>query len=239
MSVWRRHRPVWMALIAVGAMSLACGSAEEEEPEMEFAFDFAAPNTVEVVNGDSLSKIAEREGCTVDELKEWNLLESDVIEVGQLLVVWNTGGDQKATPKDGSDRSPKVAAAPRAAPAPRPKPSSWNPLRALVGGSDEPEPEPMDDAVAVADVEEAEEAPEPRRPLLVRGAGVLGVDLGDDDGADLERAAAGMEKRGSDMDGSGLGNRGGALGAGGEADSFEVQGRDPGTYGGVMIPNTR
>jgi len=247
MRVWRRHRPVFLALGAVVLASLACAGGSDEGLEPEMPFEFAAPITVVVQQGETLSIIAEREGCSVDELKHWNQVDGDLIEVGQALVLWNTGSGQRATPKDGSDRQPKVAAAPRSAPAARPAPKpSWNPLRALVGGGSDAEE--ADDGVAAADdvrvVEPpAPEEPEaeedtPRRPFLVRGAGVLGVDLGDDGGSDLEEAASGMKKRSSDLDGSGLDQRSGGLGAGGEADSFDVEGRAPGTYGGVMIPDT-
>jgi murein DD-endopeptidase MepM/ murein hydrolase activator NlpD len=248
MRVRWRHRPIFLALGSVVLASLACMSGDDEGLEPEIPFAFAAPATVVVQKGETLSIIAEREGCSVDELMTWNQLESDRLEVGQALVMWNTGSGERATPKDGSDRTPKVAAAPRPAPAARPAPAtSWNPLRALVGGGSDAE-EVEDDGVAAADGVRVVEPPPaeepqaeedtPRRPFLVRGAGVLGVDLGDGDGSDLEQAAAGMEKRGSDLESSGLDRRGGGLGGGGEADTFEVEGRAPGAYGGVMIPDT-
>ncbi len=248
MRVWRCHRPMFLALGAVVLASFACAGGSDEGLEPEMPFNFAAPNTVVVQKGETLSVIAEREGCSVEELQHWNQLEGDRIEVGRALVLWSTGSGQRATPKDGSDRQPKVAAAPRAGPAARPAPKlSWNPLRALVGGGGDAEE--VDDGVAAADeVRVVEPSPpdepeaedgSPRRPFLVRGAGVLGVDLGDDGGSDLEEAAAGMKKRSSDLEGSGLDQRGGGLGAGGEADSFALEGRaQPGSYGGVMIPDT-
>jgi len=243
MRVWRRHPHSLVAAAVVVLASLACGLGEEEVEEPEIHFAFAAPDQVTVQKGESLSLIAQREGCSVDELKTWNQLESDTLEIGQVLVLWNTGAGERATPKDGSDRPPKVAAAPRVAPRPAPAPS-WNPLSVFSGGGEDDAADPDDglaaaDEVRVVDPElEPEAEREVRRPLLVRGAGVLGVDLGDDEGTDLEAAAAGMESRKSGLDNSGLDQRGGGLGGGGEADSFEVEGREPGTYGGVMIPNT-
>ena len=43
--------------------------------------------TYKVVSGDYLGKIAQRYGCTVKQLKQWNNLKSDNIRVGQVLVV--------------------------------------------------------------------------------------------------------------------------------------------------------
>lgn len=43
--------------------------------------------TYKVVSGDTLSKIASRNNTTVTKLKEWNGLQSDLIKVGQVLIV--------------------------------------------------------------------------------------------------------------------------------------------------------
>jgi murein DD-endopeptidase MepM/ murein hydrolase activator NlpD len=50
------------------------------------------PPTYTVVRGDTLSKIAKVHGCTVDDLRTWNGISGDLIEVGQVLVV-GEGGD--------------------------------------------------------------------------------------------------------------------------------------------------
>lgn len=47
----------------------------------------AQENTWRVRNGEALSIIAERFGVTVDQLREWNALEGDRINVGQELIV--------------------------------------------------------------------------------------------------------------------------------------------------------
>lgn len=232
-----RHRPLLLVAALALGWSLACSMGNDvAEDDAMPSFDFAAPRQIVVVPGDSLSLIAERESCTVDEIRQWNYLETDVIEPGQILLVWETGGAGRVVPKDGSDRQPKVAAAPK------PAPRGWNPLRKLVG-SEEPVAEPVPVAAAVDPDDGLAAAPDPEddgpeRPLLVRGAGILGVDLGGSDDGELERSAAGMERRDLDMDGSGLKGRGGGLDGGGSADSFEVDARQPGNYGGVQIPNT-
>lgn len=43
--------------------------------------------TYRVVKGDTLSKIASRQSTTVAKLKEWNNLSSDLIKIGQVLIV--------------------------------------------------------------------------------------------------------------------------------------------------------
>lgn len=51
-----------------------------------------------VIRGDTLSKIARREGVTVAQLKAWNHLRSDRIDVGQVLVV-GRGGSSAPPPR--------------------------------------------------------------------------------------------------------------------------------------------
>ena len=53
----------------------ACGLFEPEHP------------TITVVKGDTLSKLARANGVTVAQLKEWNGLSSDTIEIGQVLAL--------------------------------------------------------------------------------------------------------------------------------------------------------
>jgi membrane-bound lytic murein transglycosylase D len=42
-----------------------------------------------VQSGDSLSKIATRHACTVEELRAWNSLQGSVIQPGQTLKIQN------------------------------------------------------------------------------------------------------------------------------------------------------
>jgi LysM repeat protein len=53
----------------------ACALFEPEHP------------TITVVKGDTLSKLARAHGVTVAQLKEWNGLSSDTIEIGQVLAL--------------------------------------------------------------------------------------------------------------------------------------------------------
>lgn len=57
-----------------------------------------APVEHTVVRGDTLGKLAETHGVTVAELKTWNGLSSDRIDVGQVLIVGKGGGEP--APKD-------------------------------------------------------------------------------------------------------------------------------------------
>jgi hypothetical protein len=74
--------------------------------------------------------------------------------------------------------------------------------------------------------------------VLVRGAGILGIDLGDDGGGDLEASARAMQRHDSDMDASGLNHRGDGFADGGSTGTIEVERRLDDNYGGVQIPNT-
>jgi murein DD-endopeptidase MepM/ murein hydrolase activator NlpD len=83
---------------------LACVDPVEPTPE---------PRTVTVVRGDSLSRIARREGVTVDQLRAWNGLSADRIDVGQILIVDPAGAASVApSPTPGPRRRPRPAAVP-------------------------------------------------------------------------------------------------------------------------------
>ncbi len=51
----------------------------------------APPSTYTVVRGDTLGKIAQREGVSVDELRAWNGIAGDLIEVDQRLKLGSGG----------------------------------------------------------------------------------------------------------------------------------------------------
>lgn len=67
------------ALLAL--LALRCSLWQPEEPVIEYT----------VVRGDTLSAIARGHGVTVDDLRLWNRIEGDLIEVGQVLVIREAG----------------------------------------------------------------------------------------------------------------------------------------------------
>ena len=83
-------RTLGIALLCLAA--LAPSRVEAEAP------------TVIVAQGDALSMIAKRAGVSVDQIKEWNQLDGDLIRVGQKLVV---GPSAKVKPSTGT-RAPKA-----------------------------------------------------------------------------------------------------------------------------------
>ena len=56
----------------------------------------AATSTYTVKKGDTLGKIAERHGCTVTQLKQWNNMTSTHIQIGQKLKVRTASGNTTA-----------------------------------------------------------------------------------------------------------------------------------------------
>lgn len=56
------------------------------------------PIKYKVKKGETLSKIAQKHGTTVENLKKLNGLKSDLIREGQLLIVKNVGGSSTTTP---------------------------------------------------------------------------------------------------------------------------------------------
>ncbi len=51
----------------------------------------SAPDSYSVVKGDTLGRIAQRQGVTVDDLRQWNGIEGDLIEIGQQLALGPSG----------------------------------------------------------------------------------------------------------------------------------------------------
>jgi LysM repeat protein len=94
-------RTLGIALLCLAA--LAPSRAEAEAP------------IVIVMQGDALSLIAKRAGVSVEQLKEWNHLDGDLISIGQKLIV----GPNANTGDDGIDWAPPFdyeAAAPKGSP---------------------------------------------------------------------------------------------------------------------------
>ncbi len=188
--------------------------------QVDFGFTFAAPELVEVQRGDSLSKLAQRHGGTVEDLRAWNALESDTLEVGQVLHLW---------------RVPEAPVAVAAAPTPRPRGIVQ---RFVGGGARSPAPAPAPAPVQqVAALEPLEEdvtlaAVQPRRVTIeprgvpVRGSGILDVNLGGANVDDLARSAQGMGRHDSNLGSGSLGGRTSGLGSGGDADTIDMPTRE-------------
>ena len=56
--------------------------------------------TYTVKEGDNLTKIAESNGVSIADIKEWNGLDSDVIQEGQVLKLYSTKETKKETKKE-------------------------------------------------------------------------------------------------------------------------------------------
>ncbi len=97
-----------------------------------------------MVRGDTLSRIARAQGVTVDELRLWNGISGDLIEVGQVLVVGAPGAAATgAAPARPESRKPrKRARAPAASLAPTsdgPAPLAMPPEQPCLAGPTEAE----------------------------------------------------------------------------------------------------
>ena len=90
-------RLVWpLVFFVTMTFTPACGLFEPEHP------------TITVVKGDTLSKLARANGVTVAQLKEWNGLSSDTIEIGQVLVLKvNSPTDAAAVAAPTPSRTPR------------------------------------------------------------------------------------------------------------------------------------
>lgn len=66
---------------------IAMAEAAGVDPSPKVGDAAAPPETYTVVSGDTLSKIAQAHSVTVDDLRKWNHLHSDILQVGQELVV--------------------------------------------------------------------------------------------------------------------------------------------------------
>lgn len=76
------------------------------------------PVRYSVVRGDTLGEIARAHGVTVDDLRAWNDLEGDLIEVDQVLVIHLAGAPTSTPVRSGRTRSDKKGRSVQAAPPP-------------------------------------------------------------------------------------------------------------------------
>ncbi len=83
-------------------LALACGTGEPPAPQ---------PLRYSVVRGDTLFLIAKAHGVSVDQLRAWNGLEGDLIEVGQIIEI-REGSEPAPAPRPRARRSSKPAPAP-------------------------------------------------------------------------------------------------------------------------------
>ena len=81
----------WTAACLLVALA-GCGWLTGGEPE---------PVRYTVVRGDTLFLIAKAHGVTVDELRDWNGIEGDLIEVDQILLIWPEGTADATAPQAG------------------------------------------------------------------------------------------------------------------------------------------
>lgn len=226
----RAHGAPRRLLVAAGvcaALSLGCGVLDPAAdvglaPAEDVPITFAAPEMVTVRSGDTLAILAKRHRVSVDDIKGWNGLTTDTIEVDQVLLVWT------APPP-----MPKAA-----------KPSLRQQLeQALTGSADGGEvasaPEGAPDGVPPPIVVEGVEAAEivvPRGTVKIETPGLVDlqrVEVGSD--VDLADVAAGLERHDSVVGNAGLGDR--SLGTGDQADQLEMKQRQQ-TNAGPQIPNT-
>lgn len=224
-----------MCLACAGLVDDGVGLAPISVETVPIAF--AAPEMVVVKPGDTLALIAKRQSVTVDSLKSWNGLESDTIEVDQVLLVWlpppapaqvaaakPRSGSLDAVLGDGGGGGAETAPADAGSPT-------------LVATADPPPGMVTTDmADGLADAGPIPPAPGKRvvieRPGL---ASLFGFDAGGED-VDLAQAASGMERHDANLGGGGLGDRSVSVG-GGEADSLVMEKRQVRQIG-PKIPDT-
>lgn len=219
----------------VGLWSLGCALIPEDlldraglEP-VSVPIAFSAPEMVTVRPGDTLGKLAARHGVGVTELRAWNGIDGDTIEVDQVLLVWKAPPPPAPPERRIAEAPPPAArgladvvAPPPPVPGRNGRPTVMIPAAAVApidgSGSAEAAPEAPKERVAI------------ERPLL---AGLFGMQVGTD--VDLEQAASGMERHeGSAGGASDL--RGRNLGSGTGAESLQVEKREL-TRVGPAIPD--
>jgi hypothetical protein len=213
-------RLLWTATLLLGAGCewLPLPQAIEGLAPIEHVpITFAAPEMITVKAGDTLALLAKRHATTVADLKSWNGLQSDTIEVGQVLLVWRLPEPQVAVARRTTNQSMSLESV-MGGRDPLPVPGT-PPLKQ----PSTPAPGPPAPVVAAAETAPIEQPapPGPRvsiqRPALLA---MLGVQVESD--TDLAEAAANLQRHdvaaGNQME---MGDR--ALGTSNSVDTLELQ----------------
>jgi len=96
-----------LALLLGLALAGCLGDVPEEPAPWADMELFASPTYYTVRRGDTLSAIGRRYGVTVEDLRAWNGIEGDLIEVDQVLLVW-AAERREPSRSSGSSRPPMV-----------------------------------------------------------------------------------------------------------------------------------
>ena len=108
---------IWLLLVVPGCTDL----------QTTLQSLLSTPTRYVVKRGDTLGEIAKAHRVTVDELRTWNGLSGDLIEVDQILLIYPmTDGGLNASPRAASPRTPtqRRRARPSGTPAEEPEPPS-------------------------------------------------------------------------------------------------------------------
>lgn len=115
--------PSYAQAVPQAAVKPAAGPAKKPAAKAPSAPAVAGDGVYVVRSGDSLSKIAVKNGTTVKALREVNQLKSDMIRIGQKLKLPAGAAEKKAPPAPAPAPEAAPEAAPVAAPAPEVTPA--------------------------------------------------------------------------------------------------------------------
>ncbi|MEZ4323044.1 MAG: LysM peptidoglycan-binding domain-containing protein [Myxococcota bacterium] len=172
----------WAAGVFVFGVGVACTDPTAERARE--VIQFREPVHYTVKSGDSLSSIGEHYGVTSDDLIAWNGLESDVIEVGSDLLVWEVVDEKLPDPtmfaaadENAGNRRRRLGEAPR----PR---SGGTTTRRTSGWSREP---------SGTELPGTDDLDPGGRPKSVTSSGIFGSEVDGDLDDGLADAVAGLD----------------------------------------------